>query len=260
MRQELRHIALAKLSDGPQPEHAHRAGLAIHARGDFFERQTLQVAEDNHLAISGPQPGELSGDFGGPFTSIGRFAGRVAAIGQALAETARTAIEPRPYIVERNFATQIAAAGFDVCFVGMVQAVDQNLPEPGEQFAFAAAAKLLEVAIRSKQRILHQITWAESPPQTSIELSVCQHQQIVVIPLQQLTQCGSARLPRRCEQPLSIGRIGRCVRQRSDGSQALIPQSMQHLAPVARSCILASDAILASKLRVAVLFRRETDR
>ncbi len=40
-----------QLADGPHPEHLHGGTRAAHAFGDFVERQTLEVAEDDHLLV-----------------------------------------------------------------------------------------------------------------------------------------------------------------------------------------------------------------
>jgi len=38
-------------ADGTHPEHLHGRARAAHAFGDFIERQTLEVAEDDHLLV-----------------------------------------------------------------------------------------------------------------------------------------------------------------------------------------------------------------
>ena len=47
--------------DRPQPQHADRAGLAVHAIGDFLEGQPLQIAQDNDVAVLRRELGELIG-------------------------------------------------------------------------------------------------------------------------------------------------------------------------------------------------------
>src|SRR5262249_14602068 len=135
---------------------------------------------------------QLIGDLHRPFASMHRCARRMNTIGEAGTQAKSTPIERLADVVKRNFPSQVAPAGFDVRFIGMVQAGDQNLPEPGEKLALAATTELPEVAISAEQRILHEVAGTEPPPQAGIELSRREDRQVVAIELQQLTELGAA--------------------------------------------------------------------
>ena len=62
--------ALARLLeplDCAQPQHANRPRIALHALGNLVERQSLQVAHDDHVAIMGLERRQLVGELHGAF-------------------------------------------------------------------------------------------------------------------------------------------------------------------------------------------------
>src|SRR5207248_10957394 len=58
-------VKAAEAVQGPQPQDADGPGGAPHAAGHLLERQALQVAEHDHLAVGGGELGDLVGHEGG---------------------------------------------------------------------------------------------------------------------------------------------------------------------------------------------------
>ena len=86
-----------------------------------------------------------------------RRARRRAGIGQHVPQLHHRPVHCPVHIVERNLTADVAAAGLHMRFVSMVQAVDQNLPQPGEQLPLATAAEFCKIAIGPEHRLLHEI-------------------------------------------------------------------------------------------------------
>ena len=117
----------------------------------------------------------------------------MASIGEAVAEPNRRAIKSLADVIQRDLAAHVPPARFDVRFVCVVQAVDEDLPEPGEQLALAAAAELTKVTISAEQRFLDKVRCAHAPPQACVELRGGQDGEIVAIELQQVAELRAAK-------------------------------------------------------------------
>ena len=176
-----RLIDLLELLDRPQPEHADGARLAVHAIGDLFERQPLQVAQDDHVAIVGWEAGKLVGQGHGPLALLHGGTGRGPAIGEHLREIAGRAVQRGADLLHGDLSPHVAHLRPQVRFDHVVQAVDQDLPQPGQQFPFAAAAELGKIAVRRQHRVLHEVRRADPPPQAAIQLRRRQDRQVVSI-------------------------------------------------------------------------------
>ncbi len=70
----------------------------------------------------------------------------------------------------------------------MVQTIDEDLPQPGQQFPFATALELAEVAVCRQHRVLDEVRGIHPPPQPPVELCGGQYGQIVPVKLQKLAE------------------------------------------------------------------------
>ena len=65
----------------------------------------------------------------------------------------------------------------------MVQGVDEDLPQPGQQFSLATALELAKIAVRGQHRVLNEVRRVHPPPQTPVELRSGQDRQVVPVKL-----------------------------------------------------------------------------
>ena len=125
-------------------EHARRADRAIDPLSDFFERQTLQVAQHQHLAIVLREPGQPIGQQHRFFVLLHGHAGRFDIGGQCAANcTVDCSTRPRAARSTPRGGHRAVRPACDFDEFGQI--VHEDLPEPGEQLGFGRAANLAKI-------------------------------------------------------------------------------------------------------------------
>ena len=168
----------------------------------------MEVPQHDDVTVVRPQLGELIGNRHRSLAIAGRCARRRPLIGQDVSQTHDGPIEGPIHVVERYLAADVAASGLDMRLIGMMQAIDQNLAEPGQQLALRAATKLAKIAIRPEHRLLNQVRRTDPPPQPRVELRRGQDGQIVAIERQQAPQLVLVAMARTMEQRFDAGIAG----------------------------------------------------
>ena len=192
--------SLSQAFERSQPEHADGAAGAVHAAGDFFERQAFDVPQQDHLAVVAGQLGQGVGQHDLLFVALGVAAGRVARFGEQRFEPGGRLFEPLADLLERNLAPHVPLLGEQVLLDDVEQVVHQNLTQPGDEFARRLAAELVEVAVGLEKGLLDDVRRADPDPQAVVELGGDQQLQVVGIERQQPAQAGGRTLPGRRKQ------------------------------------------------------------
>jgi len=77
----------------------------------------------------------------------------------------------------------------------VVQAMNQDLPEPSDKFSLRLAAELAKIAVGPQHRLLHQIGRAHAATQAGVELRRRQDREVVPVELEQATEMLLFTLP-----------------------------------------------------------------
>jgi hypothetical protein len=146
-------LLLPEAGDRPHPEHSARSGRSPHPLGHFLERQPLEVAEEEDVAVILGEAFEGRGDAqlllpAEDMLARGRFRGcRIVRPG------------PRSIViaVEGNLAAGIALRGAPPALRLVVGVVDHDPLQPGEPLAGRLAGKAVEAAVGLEERLLDDI-------------------------------------------------------------------------------------------------------
>ncbi len=157
----------AKSGQCANPEHPDGAGLAVPSTRDFVVGQSLDVPQDEDVAVVGREAVEDPGQGELAVRLRGLPAGGGVRGGKEVAEPLGNGGE---ILVEGDFALEITLLGADVAadFVG--ECARQDASQPRHEFAFAGALKLGEIADRVNQGLLDDVGRIELRLEPALDL------------------------------------------------------------------------------------------
>ena len=127
----------------------------------------------------------------------GAAAGRLGLHGQQRFQPHGRLFQPPADFFQRHLAPHVPLFGQHVLLDDPQDVVDDDPPQPDDEFADRLAAELGEIAMGLEKRLLHDVRRADARPQPVIELGRHEQLQIVRIEREQLPQ---ARV-RACRGP-----------------------------------------------------------
>lgn len=144
----------------------------------------MQIAKNDHIPVMLRKLGEFVGDRHCSLFHVHRAARGIGSGRNELGVVCCRPIDGRADLLDRYFATNVSFSSFHMFVDNMVEAMDQDLAEPSNEFSFRLSPEIGEVSMRREEGLLDQVGRTDPTAKSLIELGGSQNGEIVAVPLE----------------------------------------------------------------------------